>query len=87
MLLIICNYIISIHDCDAFQTGFMFIVIIIELMEEDERKLRFLIEMLAVVLIGIIRLLCSLCQVAFMDNDENVIVAIADSIFYTGQVE
>lgn len=87
MLLIICNYIISIHDCDAFQTGFMFIVIIIELMEEDERKLRFLIEMLAVVLIGIIRLLCSPCQVAFMDNDENVIVAIADSIFYTGQVE
>lgn len=47
----------------------------------------FLIGMPAVVLIGIIRLLCSPCQVAFMDNDENVIVAIADSIFYTGQVE
>lgn len=27
--LIICNYIISIHDCDAFQTGFFMLLVII----------------------------------------------------------
>lgn len=41
MFLIICNYIISIHDCDAFQTGFYaHCDNHYELMEEDGRQFR-----------------------------------------------
>lgn len=46
------------------------IAITVTLIVIHEWNLMFLIGMFAVVLIGIIRLLCSPCQVAFMNTDE-----------------